>query len=738
VKKLRLSLKNCYGIKKLDHEFDFSQTDKVYVIYAPNGSMKSSLAQTFKDAAEGRASKDRIFPTRTSTRIIVDEKGHELPGEAILVVPPYDEVFAHTEKTSTLLVNDKLRKEYEQLHIEIDKAKEQFLKALKQQSGGSKKNLEKEISSTFTKSDSEFYRALIRIKEELLAQTEAPFSSVDYDTIFDDKVLLFLGTKDFKTAIQEYIQTYNELIAASTFFRKGIFEYNNATTIAKSLADNGFFDAEHTINLNADEKVEIRTQKQLEALIEKEKESIIKDKALRKKFDEIQKLITKNVNVKAFQRYLTEHETLLPHLANVEQFKEEIWKSYIKVQIDLYNDLIKRYQAAEARQRQIEEEAKNERTQWERVIEIFNERFFVPFKLTAENRTAVILGEEPILQLAFTFEDGSDRVAVEKTTLLQALSQGEKKALYVLNIIFEVEARRKAKQETLFVVDDVADSFDYKNKYAILQYLKDIAEEPFFRQIILTHNFDFFRTVNYRFVPYSHCLMAVRTKTGILLEKATGVRNVFANDWKPNFFQDRKKRIASIPFMRNIIEYTKGEEDPDYKKLTSLLHWRPDSDKILQRDLDQIYKNLFSDGASPTDDDTPVIDMIRAEAKGCLTNGAGANFEHKIVLSIAIRLDAEEFMTHKIVTVGTKLEFDKNQTQRLLTKFEEKFSGDSDILKTLQRVVLMTPENIHLNSFMYEPILDMSDEHLKKLYKEVLVLRDTEAKDRQKRSKQGV
>ena len=28
----------------------------------------------------------------------------------------------------------------------------------------------------------------------------------------------------------------------------------------------------------------------------------------------------------------------------------------------------------------------------------------------------------------------------------------------------------------------------------------------------------------------------------------------------------------------------------------------------------------------------------------------------------------------------------------------------------------MTPENIHLNSFMYEPILDMSDSHLRKLY----------------------
>lgn len=32
---------------------------------------------------------------------------------------------------------------------------------------------------------------------------------------------------------------------------------------------------------------------------------------------------------------------------------------------------------------------------------------------------------------------------------------------------------------------------------------------------------------------------------------------------------------------------------------------------------------------------------------------------------------------------------------------------------------MMTSENIHINSFMYEPILDTSIEHLKVLYKEI-------------------
>lgn len=278
----------------------------------------------------------------------------DLPKESIYVIRPYDDGdISHTEKTSTLLVDGKLRKEYEELRLEIDKSKEVFLNALKEQSG-SKKDLEKEISSTFTKSDDEFFRALMRIKDEMLAQKDAPFAAVQYDTIFDEKVLNFLGTKDVKTAIKNYVKKYNELLAASTYFKKGVFNYYNAATIAKSLADNGFFNAKHTVNLNADEKLEITSKKQLEELIVKEKEGISSDKDLRKKFADIEKLIQKNVSVRGFEAYLTEHEEILSELVNIESFKEKIWKSYFKDRFELYKDLIDKYQAAEKRKGDIE------------------------------------------------------------------------------------------------------------------------------------------------------------------------------------------------------------------------------------------------------------------------------------------------------------------------------------------------------------------------------------------------
>jgi len=334
-----------------------------------------------------------------------------------------------------------------------------------------------------------------------------------------------------------------------------------------------------------------------------------------------------------------------------------------------------------------------------------------------------MLGQEQMLRLAFTFEDGADRAPIERAALMQALSTGEKRAFYILNIIFEVEARKKAKQETVFVIDDIADSFDYKNKFAIIQYLKDIAEESYFKQIILTHNFDFFRTINSRFVSYPHCLMALKNNDGVALEQATGIKNVFANDWKPNFFTDPKKKIASIPFIRNLIEFTKSEKDPNFIKLTSLLHWKNDSDSITQNDLDKIYNTVFCENEKSTNGNNPVIDMIKYEADECLNASDGINLANKVVLSIATRIFAEKFMVEKINDTTFVNSIKSNQTPSLLEKFKELFSGDSDNIETIQRVVLMTPENIHLNSFMYEPIVDMSDDHLKKLYQDVLSLK---------------
>ena len=715
---LKLDLEHCYGIRRLEKQFSFNHCPAV-AVYAPNGAMKSSLAKTFQDISEGKESADLVFPDRDTKCLITDEKDVSLEPASILVVRPYDEDLGSTEKTSTLLVNAQLRKKYEELNSSVEDAKRQFLDAMKQQSG-SKKNLEKEISLTFTALEDKFTRAISGIYEEVMSETSFPFADIRYDVVFDNRVLEFLNTGGAKDTIEDYIKRYNELIDRSTYFKRGVFTYYNASVVAKTLADNGFFKAKHTVSLNAQDPMEVESSEQLEQLIQKEKEEISSDPGLRKVFQGLEKLLIKNAGMRGFQSYISENEEILPALANITEFKDNVWKSYLGVNKELFKKLVEEIRGAAKKKREIEEVAGRERTEWEKVIEIFNTRFFVPFELVVKNKIPVTLGEEKILKLGFTFKDGEERKDLERDSLLEVLSTGEKKAFYILNIIFEIQVRISSGQKTIMIIDDIADSFDYRNKYAIIQYLKDISEKKNFRQLILTHNFDFFRTVQSRFVNYGSCFLARRNEDGIKIEPATGIKNVFVKDWKPDFASNPRKRIASIPFMRNLVEYTVGEDSEHFKKLTSLLHIKTDTNSLTEADLFEIYRNLFSSKIKPANGGTgKVLDLIFQEADACLVAEGGINLENKIVLSIAARLKAEQYMITRINEPDFVAEIHESQTTKLLSKFKEKYPKDGDAISSIDKVVLMTPENIHLNSFMYEPIMDLSDEHLKKVYKEV-------------------
>ena len=50
---LKVLLENCYGIKNLNHTFDFSKKSNC-IIYASNGMMKSSFAKTFLALKENK------------------------------------------------------------------------------------------------------------------------------------------------------------------------------------------------------------------------------------------------------------------------------------------------------------------------------------------------------------------------------------------------------------------------------------------------------------------------------------------------------------------------------------------------------------------------------------------------------------------------------------------------------------------------------------------------------------
>ena len=60
---LKIEFENCFGIEKLDKEFNFTPEHNVNLIYAKNGLMKTSFTKVFKKFQEGKEDEigDLIF-----------------------------------------------------------------------------------------------------------------------------------------------------------------------------------------------------------------------------------------------------------------------------------------------------------------------------------------------------------------------------------------------------------------------------------------------------------------------------------------------------------------------------------------------------------------------------------------------------------------------------------------------------------------------------------------------------
>ena len=723
MKKLKIDLEHCYGIKKLQAEFDFEANGDVFTIYAPNGVMKTSLANTFRDVSKGIASSDRIWKENQTNRIIHDENDSELSPESVFVIEPYNEGY-RSERISTLLVNDDLRKRYDGIHKEIDEKAEILAGELKTPTG-LKKGIREEFSVSITHDPDDFFRALARVQNEVENDAESPLGNVVYADIFNPKVEPVLNDPDFISKIEEYIQKYDELVSKSTFFRKGVFTHNNASDIARNLNSNGFFKADHSVYLRINgQKTEVTSLKDLEAAIQSEKDLILTDDSLKSAFEAIDKQLQKNVDLKKFRVCLEDNQVVLGELANPARLRQKLWVQYLIRSKNAYQELLASYNEGKDKIAEIVKEAKAERTKWAEVISIFNERFSVPFVVRMDNQEDVILrSDAPSICFDFLADPddrGSATAPIEEADLKMVLSNGESRALYILNIIFEVEARKTAGQNTLFVVDDIADSFDYKNKYAIIEYLMEVSAEEGFQQLILSHNFDFYRTVSSRLnLKRQNRILASKENGTVTLNEEIYQRSAPFSHWRKNLTH-HPMLIASIPFLRNLAEFSGN--DASFDKLTSLLHVKPDTDQFSVADLESLIKSILHDQTdlSLPYPETIVKDLIyQVAAAIALDSTETAVLEDKVTLSIAIRLKAEDFMISMINDEPFWHGIKSNQTITLIKRYKEEFPGEKESIRLFDQVNLMTPENIHLNSFMYEPILDLSAAHLKRLFTKI-------------------
>lgn len=705
---LSVDLKNCYGIASLEYKFDFSEK-RAFSIYASNGIMKTSFAKTFMDISQKKEPKDEVY-SEMETICNIKKDNADIKSDEIFVINSYEKAYK-SDNIAKLLVNEDIKKQYDNVYEDIQKSKIDFLKKLIELTSEKKiDEIEKNISSAFfSGGKNKFFEALKRVEDEV-KNGDKKYASIKYNEVFNDKTVNIINDSDFLNNLETYVEKYNTLLDKSVFFKKGVFNHSQATDISKQLEKNGFFQAEHSVLLNGKKEL-ICDVAELEKAIDEEKNKILENEELKKEFDKLDKILIKNQDLKSFRDYLAENPHIITELSNSNRFKEKLWISYFSSIKDDFCSLLEKYDKSKSMIETIKNQANNERGDWHNVVNIFNKTFHVPFSLHIINQVDTILNNE-IPMIGFKFNDKD----MEETKLIEILSQGERRALYILNILFEIEVRKKIGSECVVIVDDIADSFDYKNKYAIVSYLKEMTEVPNFYMILLTHNFDFHRTVSSRLnVGRKNHLNAIKSDTKISLEEEKYQKNPLIH-WRDNL-QDTKKLIATIPMFRNLFEYI-GDEENNYN-LTCFLHIKENTKDLKIKDIKNIYEKILKDSKTQkiTNLDNKFLDTIFKISDNINDN----ILDSKIILSIAIRLRAESFMIEKINDTSAISKINKNQTIEIFKIFKDKFNNAKE-LKILEKVNLMTPENIHFNSFMYEPIMDMGIDELKSLYENIKLL----------------
>lgn len=740
--------KNCYGMKEFKLKpIDFTQSNKA-ILYAPNGIMKTSLSNVFSDISKGLPTIDRIFKNNISTYSVkyystTYSNTNLSATDRIYVVKSFDEKFELSKETiSTLLADETTRKKYDILVQEFKSYTDEFVADFNILSGLPKTKIERFLKDKFDLEDKadwpDIFLKLNELNQDKSSVEE--LKDTKYSDVINEKTIEILTDEDFITKLDDYLNALGKLIEDNELLSERFNDYN-AEELTKNLKKHNLFESKHKIILK--NGTEITTLKDWNKEVEKQLNKIYADNELGRKFKSIKTKLSKNEQTRKLKRIIQDNREIIKYLVNIENLTDLFIVTYINnmsrdfdeyfIRVNSYTDEIKK----------IYEMAEQQAERWKKIVNEFNTRFKVPFEVKIENKANFLLKDEvPNLYFTYTRCEGredEEKADYGKEELMKSLSMGEKRAMYLLYILFDIEIiKEKATngvEKYLVIVDDIADSFDYKNKYAIIEYLYDISRNNNIDLLILTHNFDFYRTTVSRIgISRKNCYIVQKNDDETLEMKDFGyLKDYFSNvivskikDGNIDTDEKKKKLIASIPFYRNLSQYMLLSQEED--ELTCLLHIKSNPLDTVNMNLSDIWNIILNVvnhmGNFDNSFDENYINAINRIALNIYNSTSDeVILENKIVLSIAIRLETEKFLKSILTANNIDLTTSNNQTRDWSNKAANYLSDEQN--RIINEVNLMTPESIHLNSFMYEPIIDMSNWTLKRLYKDVLNLNGT-------------
>ena len=196
---------------------------------------------------------------------------------------------------------------------------------------------------------------------------------------------------------------------------------------------------------------------------------------------------------------------------------------------------------------------------------------------------------------------------------------------------------------------------------------------------------------------------------------------VFGN-YKKDAATDKSAWVTMIPFARNIVEFQHGKSHDDYKKLTRALHTL--DNEVTIGHIQQYLQTIVKVADTPFDKSLNIHEAIIMHAKEvAAATSDGFSLKDNLVLAIGTRLCIERYIISKISEEDYRNAVSKERdlTRKLLILYSNNCSDPNKqiYLKMFNKAAAIVDGTIHINSFMYEPLVDVGTWEMKKMFNEI-------------------
>ena len=698
-------VENAFGIKSL--HLNLENDKKMYqeLIYSKNGSFKTSFSNTLYNLSNGTL--ENVFDRLTDEKAILDisilENGKEIKNFDNRFVVFSREIYEQhskllsdysseletltIDKKNSEYINELLTEETIEIRLQIDN----YLK-------GTGLNFEI-LLDMFSNLEDGYLDRIIQLLNTIINHEAQDISEINIKKIYQ-KAYDIVDQSEFQSKISNYIQVLENKINAQLFDKN--FNENNCLQFINNVDKAKYLSETKSRGLFLKDKVYYDID-EVKKIFEEEIKKISKDPEIIEQSKEITKLMGTAKESEFLKESIQKNPLLVKQLS---AGRKNILLSYLKSSSIDYNYWLEVVKKAKKELNNVLKIAQDKQTNFERAIEIYKNRFHPIFDIKIVNKAESMLGiKTPTITF---YHNRYCEIPVSETKLSQILSSGEKTTLNILKFIVEYENCKK--YHPFIILDDIVETFDYSNRYAFMEYINDLVnlDVP---TIVMTHNFEFYRTVSKR-IPKLRKSVASANSNGVVdIQTNNRINKNMENVLKCSNIYDF---FCAIPYLREI----KTILLEDTKTLDSCLHYKENTSKLQIKDiLLQFPSNAIK---SLKIDENDIYMEKLFEIADNLSGFDDFDIVKKTILSLSCRLLIERKIIANNFNLLTNI--NTNQTAQLLDLYGEKLFPN--VKKYLEAVQLSTPEFIHANAFMYEPLIDINGKYLFELYNQIKKIPD--------------